>query len=316
MALKLNDMEAITNVFLTCKDLQIRRQLAFMLARQQIILDPEELLPDDDENEVELLANLIRNTKLNESFLALARELDIMEAKTPEDIYKSHLDGTTRSTGTVDNAKANLAASFVNAFVNAGFGHDKLIIAPGEDSKKWIWRNKDEGQMSTAASLGMLLLWDVDGGLQMIDPYLLSDVDHVKSGALLACGILCSGVSDENDPAFALLNDYILNPTMSFRVGAISGLGMAYAGSARDDVGQSIVPALNDPKSNLEVIGVSALALGQIYVGTCNGNITEEIINVLVEVKEADLATPHARFIVLGLALIYLGRQQAVEVNV
>ena len=28
------------------------------------------------------------NTKLSEYFLALGRELDILEAKTPEDVYK------------------------------------------------------------------------------------------------------------------------------------------------------------------------------------------------------------------------------------
>jgi hypothetical protein len=42
--------------------------------------------------------------------------------------YKSHLE-TTRTGGAAatDSAKANLAATFVNAFVNAGFGHDRLM---------------------------------------------------------------------------------------------------------------------------------------------------------------------------------------------
>ena len=31
------------------------------------------------------------NTKLSERYLALARDLDVMEAKTPEDVYKMHL---------------------------------------------------------------------------------------------------------------------------------------------------------------------------------------------------------------------------------
>jgi len=317
MALKLNDMKVVSELIVQCKDVNTRRQLAFMLARQQIVLDLDELLEDEediDDEEIEKLKDYMRNTKLNESFLALARELDIMEAKTPEDIYKSHLDGGNRAAANVDSAKANLASTFVNAFVNAGFGQDKLIISPGDSQRKWIHRQKDEGIMSAAASLGMLLLWDVDGGLQQIDPYLHSLDTQIKSGALLACGILNSGVSDENDPAYALLNDYILNDTLSFRVGAIAGLGMAYAGSAREDVGADIVPALTDSKSNMEVMGVTALALGQIFVGTCDGGITEKIINMLVDRKPEELATSHARFIVLGLGLIFLGRQQAAEV--
>jgi hypothetical protein len=35
----------------------------------------------------------------------------------------------------VDSARANLAATFVNAFVNAGFGQDKLVTAASEDEK-------------------------------------------------------------------------------------------------------------------------------------------------------------------------------------
>jgi hypothetical protein len=35
----------------------------------------------------------------------------------------------------VDSARANLASTFVNAFVNAGFGQDKLVTAQVEDEK-------------------------------------------------------------------------------------------------------------------------------------------------------------------------------------
>jgi 26S proteasome regulatory subunit N1 len=42
--------------------------------------------------------------------------------------------------------------------------------------------------MSAAASLGMILLWDVDGGLTEIDKYLYSKEDYIKAGALLAVG--------------------------------------------------------------------------------------------------------------------------------
>ncbi len=52
----------------------------------------------------------------------------------------------------------------------------------------------------------MLLLWDVDGGLSQIDAYMLSNVDHVRAGALLAVGIVNSGVRNDCDPALALLS--------------------------------------------------------------------------------------------------------------
>lgn len=34
--------------------------------------------------------------------------------------------------------------------------------------------------LSAAASLGMILLWDVDGGLTQIDKYLYSSEDYIK----------------------------------------------------------------------------------------------------------------------------------------
>jgi 26S proteasome regulatory subunit N1 len=39
----------------------------------------------------EALDALVRNASLSDLFLALARDLDVLEPKTPEDIYKSHL---------------------------------------------------------------------------------------------------------------------------------------------------------------------------------------------------------------------------------
>jgi len=45
----------------------------------------------------------------------------------------------------LDSARQNLAASFVNSFVNAGFGVDKLLT---EDGNKWIYKNKEHGEIN------------------------------------------------------------------------------------------------------------------------------------------------------------------------
>ena len=78
---------------------------------------------------------------------------------------------------TVDSARANLSSSFVNGFVNAGFCTDKLLVT---DGNKWIYKNKGVGMMSAAASLGLILLWDVEGGLSEIDKFLYASEDHIK----------------------------------------------------------------------------------------------------------------------------------------
>lgn len=43
------------------------------------------------------------------------------------------------------------------------------------------------GMLSAAASLGMILLWDVDGGLTQIDKYLYSSEDYIKVYSYFGC---------------------------------------------------------------------------------------------------------------------------------
>jgi len=44
----------------------------------------------------------------------------------------------------VDSARGNLAGTFVNAFVNAGFGNEKLMVE-AEEGNSWVYKNKDHG---------------------------------------------------------------------------------------------------------------------------------------------------------------------------
>ena len=47
------------------------------------------------------------------------------------------------SSSNVDSARMNLASSYVNGFVNAAFGQDKLLTGEGN---KWIYKNKEHGR--------------------------------------------------------------------------------------------------------------------------------------------------------------------------
>lgn len=149
-----------------------------------------------------------------------------MDARTPDDIYKSWLEPVTRSrfhalAGTVDSARMNLASSFVNAFTNAGFSRDKLLNP--EQGSAWVYRNRESGMLSATASVGAIYLWDVDAGLTAVDRYLYSTLDYVKAGALLAVGIMNCRVRTECEPALALLSDYVTNSTVLLQIGAIFG---------------------------------------------------------------------------------------------
>jgi len=307
LALQLNDKELVEDLFNSCPDPIVQKQLAFMLGRHQFYLELSEEREDYDD-----LTEIMSNSHLNNHFLNLARELDIMEAKTPEDVYKTHLDTVRPAFGgdTVNSARQNLASSFVNGFINTGFGGDKLLM---EDGQKWLYKNKEHGMLSATASIGLVLLWDVDGGLTQIDKYLYSPEDWIKSGALLACGIVNTGVRNECDPALALLSDYVLHSSNVMRLGAIFGLGLAYAGTNRQDVIQLLLPVFADSKSNMEVVGVTALATGLIAVGSCNGEVTSTILQTLMEKSETELKDSFAKFLPLGIGLCYLGKQDAAE---
>jgi len=303
IAIKMNDQTLMKSVLESCEDSGLKKQLGFMLARQRIFIETEDSQLND----------IIYNTKLSEYYLALAQDLDIMEPKIPEDIYKSSTNEQRSFAANVDSARQNLASTFVNGFVNAGFGIDKLMT---EEGNKWIYKNKEHGMMSAAASLGMILLWDVDGGLSQIDKYLYASEDYIKAGAVLAVGIVNASVKNDVDPARALLGDYLENPSTNVKMAAVLGLGLAYAGSARDDLRDTLLPFVEDSKASMESVSNAALALGMIFVGTADAEITASLCATFMERDEASLNVSHSRFLALGLGLLYLGKQEAAEATI
>ncbi|XP_073025532.1 26S proteasome non-ATPase regulatory subunit 2 homolog A-like [Primulina eburnea] len=318
IALYLDNMQYVKQLYTTCNDLKKKRQFCFILARHGITFElDEEMCADDEEREA--LQEIINNSKLNEGYLALARDIEVMEPKSPDDIYKAHLlDGRGSGGGTVDSARQNLAATFVNAFVNAGFGQDKLMTpssetSSGGSSTSWLFKNKEHGKASAAASLGMILLWDVDSGLAQLDKYFHSTDTHVIAGALLGVGIVNCNVQNDCDPALALLAEYIDKEDSSTRIGAIMGLGLAYAGSQNEQIRSKLTPILGDSKDSLDVIAFTAISLGLVYVGSCNEEVAQAIIFALMDRSESELGEPLTRLLSLGLGLLYLGKQESVE---
>ena len=61
--------------------------------------------------------------------------------------------------------------------------------------------------------------------------------------------------------------------------------------------------------SNMEVVGVTALALGLIAVGSCNNDVTTTLLQTLMEKSELELKDAFAKYLPLGIGLCYLGKQ-------
>jgi len=301
------------------------RQLCYQLARSGALGSAEGPLADAlaaargalGGEEEEAVGEILGSCRLSEQYLALARDLDVVEAKTPEDVYKTHLAEGRAPSGAaaVDSARANLAATFVNAFVNAGFGHDKLLTKPGDEASEvsWIYKNKDHGKMAAAASLGCITLWDVEGGLSLIDKYTHAADPQVVAGALLAIGINTCGVRTEVDPAFALLHEHTAKDAKEVRCGAALGLGLAYAGAQRREVADLLAPIVVDEANGMEVAGCAALALGLAFVGTADEDCVQALLTCLMCRSQTDLKQPFARLTCLALGLLFLGRGSAAD---
>jgi len=312
LAIRLNDIKLIEADFNSTEDVALKKQMAFLIARQQIVLDFEPKTEEEQE-----IAECLNNIKLPDHFKALGKELNILDPKTTEDIYKSHLE-SNRVAGltNLDSARHNLAAAFVNAFVNAGYGNDKMMMVE-DDKSSWVWKTKEEGMTSTVASLGTLLLWDVEGGLDKIDKYTYANEEQIQAGALLAIGIMNSGVRLDSDPAMALLGDEdkLNHQSPQIRVAAIMGLGLAYAGSNRETLLESLLPIVGDTTIDMQISAMAALSLGMIFIGSGNSDVTEAIIQTFLDDdRKSQLKDKWTRFMALGLGLLFFGRQEEVDV--
>lgn len=311
VAIRRGDIDVITRIYTSApKPSTVRLQLALDLGRAGILLD-EDVEDDDD------LRAAMGNRNLSQQFLHLAKDLDVLEPKVPEDIYKTHLlDSRAPTAPNMDSARANLASTFVNAFVNMGFGKDKLMMDP---ASQWIYRNKEHGIMSAAASLGMIMLWDVDGGLNDIDKYMYAEQDYVRAGALLSVGVVSANVRHEVDPAMGILAEaeHLTSSTPAIRHGAIAGLGIAYAGAKKEDVKELLLPVLMDAEMPADTASIAALSLGLVFIGSADEDLSLALLQVLSDRKEGyDVSKEPLLpiFLPLALGFLFLGRQEAAEI--
>jgi len=140
--------------------------------------------------------------------------------------------------------------------------------------------------------------------------HVVSESNLFQAGALLATGILNTGVRTEADAALALLGEYTENKSVPLQSAAFVGLGLAYCGSHREDIISYILPHVSDDSVSMEISSLAALSLGFIFVGSKNGDISSSMLQTLLEKYEAgdkSLDEKWAKFFVLGLALLFLG---------
>eukprot|EP01083_Nonionella_stella_P218964 784725_1 len=287
---------------------------------------------NDDDDEIAEVNEIIGNHGLSEAFHNLARDLDVLDPKDAEqDIFKEQIVGLASDISSsnksdsnkpeIISARKSLAISYVNGFVNCGYGRDKYMISSSDNNisvaNDWISKNKQAGQLCSVASIGTIMLWDEEAA-NSVDRYFESSQSHIRAGAYLAIGISCSGMKSESGMGLALLSSPSLNDsgdkTLIERLCAILGLGLSYAGQSNEEVFETLAPLISIDESDT-ISSLSALSLGYVYCGTCNAEICNSILADLMERDPAELSNPLYLLNVLGLSLLFLGKQDEVNVT-
>ena len=171
--------------------------------------------------------------------------------------------------------------------------------------------------MSMVVSLGTLLMWDIEGGLVVIDKFTYAQEPQILAGAMLAIGILTSGTQIDSDPALALLGDTdrLEHKSPLVRTASIMGLGLSYAGSHKEDLQHFLLPILSNSDQDMQITAMAALSLGFIFIGSARSEIGEAIMMLLMDDEhKTKLTDKWTRFLSLGLGLQYFGRQEEAEV--
>ncbi|KIM83833.1 hypothetical protein PILCRDRAFT_87816 [Piloderma croceum F 1598] len=137
----------------------------------------------------------------------------------------------------VDLAHANIAGTFDNAFINAGFGNDRLMVK-AEEGNSWIYKNKVHGMMSVATSLGLSLLWDTDVGLSHINKYTYLPKNTSRAEHYLPL---------------------------------VFSTQLAYVGSHHEDL-PLLLQHIADDSVSMEIASLFALAEGFMFVGLQDGS--------------------------------------------
>ena len=308
VAIKIGNMLYIKQTFHQCEDLTTKKQLAFILAKEGIFLDEEEKTIKDNE-----LMEILRNYKQSEYFRILAKNLELLEPKHPEDVFKSHLEDKKSDSKKLESYKINMAYSIASGFINAGFDTEALLSKKDSD---WIFKNKEEGLTCLLAGLGLVNIWDyLEGPGKLYEYAGNKEMDTYKrAGRNLGLGISLSNIHDDNDIAVAVLLEELQDKNLNVKISALFGLGLAAAGTQNEKLFNPLLDVFQDFSYGFEVSAFVSLTLGLIFIGSSSEDVFNELFSVLItrndESKGKIFESPFFVIYVLGIGLLCLGKQK------
>ena len=310
VAIKIGNPIYIKQTFLKCEDPIIKKQLAFILSSEGIFLDEEDTSQKMDNDTLEIM----RNYKQSDYFRILAKTLELLEPKHPEDVFKSHLeDKKVQNSKKIESSKINMAYSIASAFINAGFGTEVLLSKKDSD---WIYKNKEQGIQCLLSGIGLVNIWDyLEGPNKVYELASKKETDiYKRTGRNIGLGICLCGIKDENDVAIAVLLDELSDKNLDVKISAVFGLGLAAAGSQNKNLHEILNGVLEDFSYGFEMSAFVSLALGLIFIGSSDEDVFTDLFTILMSRNEGGKAkifeSPFFVIYILGMGLLCLGRQK------
>ena len=309
VAIKIGNMLYIKQTFHQCNDLLTKKQLAFILAREGIFLEEE--INNIKDNE---LIEIMRNYKRSEYFRTLAKNLELLEPKHPEDVFKSHLEDKKRGDSKkLESYKINMAYSIASSFVNAGFGTEVLLSKKDSD---WIFKNKEEGITCLLGGLGLVNIWDyLEGPGKLYEQAGNKEKDvYKRAGRNIGLGLSLTGIHDDNDIAVAVLLEELKDKNLNIKISSLFGLGLAAAGTQNESLMPPLLDEFQDFSYGFEVSAFISLALGLIFIGSSSEDVFNELFSILMSRNEQSkgkiFESPFFVIYILGIGLLCLGKQE------
>ena len=310
VAIKIGNPIYIKQTFLKCEDQNIKNQLAFILSSEGIFLDEEDTSQKINNDTLEIM----RNYKQSDYFKILAKTLELLEPKHPEDVFKSHLeDKKVQNSKKIESSKINMAYSIASAFINAGFGTEVLLSKKDSD---WIYKNKEQGIQCLLGGIGLVNIWDyLEGPNKVYELASKKETDiYKRTGRNIGLGICLCGIKDENDVAIAVLLDELSDKNLDVKISAVFGLGLAAAGSQNKNLHEILNGVLEDFSYGFEMSAFVSLALGLIFIGSSDEDVFTDLFTILMSRNEGGKAkifeSPFFVIYILGMGLLCLGRQK------
>lgn len=285
-------------------DVPIKVQLSFMLARVGHVL------PQRDE----FVQNVVSNTSLysiscnrhlSSFFLYLCTDLQILKPKSIPDFLRG---STSLRHEKEISIKCLAPICIANGFVHLGFGRDTIFAPRAEDPRieidfEVLGKAAKSEIISVFSSVGAINMYSPEKTLESLNEYMFSDNPFKKTAALLGFAISNIKVFDENHTVLALLMENLKVDCNYQRIATIFALQLIYSGTHENRLLETLKELVY--YDSVEVSCFASFALGSIFMGSADLDITSLLIQNFVDKSFAYSDSLFFGLFMLGFSLLF-----------